>query len=182
MHLVHGPTDLVVRLQLPAHEGLNRDGTWAKGGTEGWGQPFHSRWLLTMTERIFGAIGRWCNRNLRPPEFRNSTTAAGFVEETFYIFVTPIPRWFKVPFSIYPSWRSRFTFKRATFSPSQKGHQQNCQVLCISHFFSPKVSPVLSLPFPSPSTGVGHVFQGDELPSQLPWQRLGTSERWGRKP
>ena len=34
-------------------------------------------------------------------------------------------RWFKVPF-LYPNVGGHLTFKRVTFSPFQKGHQQNC--------------------------------------------------------
>ena len=29
--------------------------------------------------------------------------------------------------ALSPSWMSRFALERVTFSPSQKGHQQNCQ-------------------------------------------------------
>ena len=37
-------------------------------------------------------------------------------------------RWWKKWRNLIPDlWRSLFTIKRVTFSPSQKGHQQNCQ-------------------------------------------------------
>ena len=46
--------------------------------------------------------------------------------------------WFKSQSDLFipDRWRSRFSFERVTFSPSQKGHQQNCQgVFLLKGFF-----------------------------------------------
>ena len=55
---------------------------------------------------------------------------------------------------IHDRWRSRFAFERVTFSPSQKGHQQNCP----DDFF-------YFLPFVVFSTGSFHCSMHETAPS-----------------
>ncbi len=80
---------------------------------KGWEFPPNESWLYGNTSVNLVTVSIW----LEGRAFLEKC----FFKINFYQVIQFVTFW-------SPSWRSRFTFERVTFSPSQKGHQQNRQV------------------------------------------------------